>query len=187
MSSFIDMTGQRYGNLLVLSQVANKCDKVSWLCVCDCGNRIETMANSLRQNKTVSCGCKEKRPMSAPGVSGFNYLFFIYKRNAKKRNLCFELTRDEFEKLTKQDCFYCAENPKQVTKRNRKNSRAEINSRYVYNGIDRKNNNIGYTIENCAPCCGNCNYAKRTQNYADFKNWITKVDKNLNKPQRDRN
>jgi hypothetical protein len=48
-------------------------------------------------------------------------------------------------------------------------------SQYVYNGLDRKNSQKGYTIRNVVPCCGVCNHAKHTMNYKDFIAWLDRV------------
>lgn len=65
----------------------------------------------------------------------------IYKKNAKRRNLEFSLTKEEFYDITSQKCYYCG---------NFQN----------YNGIDRINSNEGYYIDNCVPCCEYCNKMK---------------------------
>lgn len=60
---FIDLTGQRYGRLVVLERVANKTyngknkSRTQWLCQCDCGNQVTVTGNSLRIGVTKSCGC----------------------------------------------------------------------------------------------------------------------------------
>jgi hypothetical protein len=38
MGQFIDITGQRFGKLVVLKRAPNKNKAVMWLCQCDCGN-----------------------------------------------------------------------------------------------------------------------------------------------------
>ena len=42
------------------------------------------------------------------------------------------------------------------------------------NGIDRINNQEGYTITNIQPCCSECNYMKRDY---DMNDWIDKMSK----------
>lgn len=84
-----------------------------------------------------SCMCKQ---------CNLNYpkrIYQSYKRGAKRRNYIFELTQSDFEKLIKSPCYYCGEAPKK------------------YNGIDRFNSQLGYTISNCVPCCEQCNFMKR--------------------------
>ena len=49
------------------------------------------------------------------------------------------------------------------------------NGHIMYNGIDRKDNNIGYIVSNCLPCCSWCNKAKLTNKYEDFLNYIERV------------
>ena len=43
------------------------------------------------------------------------------------------------------------------------------------NGLDRVDNNKGYTIDNVVPCCKRCNYAKNNQTPREFKEWVKKV------------
>lgn len=52
-----DLTGQRFG-MLVVRSFADKAKKVvRWLCQCDCGASAIVRAPSLRAGDTRSCGC----------------------------------------------------------------------------------------------------------------------------------
>jgi hypothetical protein len=53
---FIDLTGQRFGRLVVQG-LAPKRRETVWWCLCDCGKEMQVGANSLRRGVTVSCGC----------------------------------------------------------------------------------------------------------------------------------
>lgn len=54
----IDLTGQRFGRLLVLKRVATSNDgQKVYLCRCDCGKEKEIKSGSLRSGHTLSCGC----------------------------------------------------------------------------------------------------------------------------------
>jgi hypothetical protein len=56
-----DLVGQRFGRLIVIKCVkTGKFNQTVWLCKCDCGNEKVIRGNSLRGNKTVSCGCYNK-------------------------------------------------------------------------------------------------------------------------------
>lgn len=46
------------------------------------------------------------------------------------------------------------------------------NGDYVYNGIDRIDNNDSYNLINCVPCCNVCNIAKSDTSYDDYINSI---------------
>ena len=52
-----DLTGQRFGRLVVLHRAPNRKKRVFWTCRCDCGKKKRILAQSLRQKRTVSCGC----------------------------------------------------------------------------------------------------------------------------------
>ena len=54
----MDLTGQRFGKLVVLHLgTRTACNRVRWVCQCDCGNITEVQANDLRRGVVVSCGC----------------------------------------------------------------------------------------------------------------------------------
>ena len=53
-----DLTGRRFGRLLVVSRAPNgNGGKTMWLCRCDCGNTKEVYSQSLIRGLTKSCGC----------------------------------------------------------------------------------------------------------------------------------
>lgn len=57
----IDLTGNRYGSLVVIKRdtehrVKNK--RTFWLCKCDCGNNTVVDGQKLKAGTTKSCGCK---------------------------------------------------------------------------------------------------------------------------------
>lgn len=66
MSKLIDLVGQRFGNLLVLSKdspyIKPSGQQVTmWKCICDCGNTISIRSANLRNGSATSCGCIEEQ------------------------------------------------------------------------------------------------------------------------------
>lgn len=59
IKKFIDLSGQKFGNLTVLS-CTNRGRHSSWLCRCDCGNEKVVASSALMGNRTKSCGCRRK-------------------------------------------------------------------------------------------------------------------------------
>lgn len=53
-----DLTGQRFGRLLVLKLAGKSNDNhYKWLCQCDCGNTKIIIGRDITSGKTKSCGC----------------------------------------------------------------------------------------------------------------------------------
>lgn len=155
-------------------------------CVCDCGNTSYLFWGGIIGGYTKSCGClqkehainvlnkyKKENPVSPVRLNDEDYFFNktkqSYTSRAKLKKLDFELNDTEFEILISDECHYCGYLPSLDF--NRKNTPAE-----VFNGIDRKDNNIGYIKENCVSCCSVCNYFKRGINYNSFLNLIDKIN-----------
>lgn len=58
MVSANDLMGQKFGRLTVIGRgISTAQGKARWLCRCECGEQIETRAETLRLGKTRSCGC----------------------------------------------------------------------------------------------------------------------------------
>ena len=68
-----------------------------------------------------------------------------YQYEARKNNYEWSLTFDEFQNLITQPCKYCGDSS---------------GGENCYRGIDRINNSLGYTLQNCVPCCKLCNLMK---------------------------
>ncbi len=108
-----------------------------------------------------SCLTLERRT-SRTDEQKLRYVYNTYKQNACKRNIEFSLSYDEFLPLTSTNCVYCGSVP--TNKINR------FNNEVVYQGIDRTDNNVGYTESNSVPCCKFCNIAKNDNSVEDFLN-----------------
>ncbi len=64
MSKLIDLTGQRFGRLVVIERAGNKRREALWKCRCDCGTFKEVTSYNLRKGMTQSCGCLRKETTS---------------------------------------------------------------------------------------------------------------------------
>lgn len=53
----IDLVGQRFGRLLVISRASNVDGRTAWSCRCDCGVLSTVSSSGLRHKGTQSCGC----------------------------------------------------------------------------------------------------------------------------------
>lgn len=172
---FKDLSNRIFGRLTVLKRIENlKPGITRWLCRCDCGNICKVTSRSLKTGDTVSCGCYKREKAFETralekGKAAFNCLYSKYKRSARKRGLIFELSDEQFEKLTKQNCYYCGKKP------NKTMYEAHFNGDYVWNGIDRIDNSKGYILDNCVSCCEYCNRGKLTKTRNEFLEWIEAV------------
>lgn len=80
-----------------------------------------------------------------------------YKYDCGRRDIVLGLTKEEYETLLSQPCYYCKNFPKGA------------------NGIDRKNSEEMYTPSNSVPCCATCNYLKLCMSITEFKEKIKNI------------
>ena len=52
-----DLTGQRFGRLLVIERDISQENRIYWLCKCDCQGLTSVRGDSLIEGNTKSCGC----------------------------------------------------------------------------------------------------------------------------------
>lgn len=90
------------------------------------------------------------------------------RSGAKKRNLTFSLTISQVKKLVFSNCFYCNSPPKREYR---------YRTNEPINGIDRVNSLKGYSMNNCVPCCSECNRMKMDDTVENFLNQIKKIAK----------
>jgi len=174
-----DLMGQQFGEWIVIGRGKrkSKSGSVYWLCKCNCGTVREILTSGLTRGISKSCGCLGADHSKEYGYAAKNVVYTQYKDNAKKRNLPFELSFEQFISMTQEKCYYCGIEPSNFQK-NKFN-----NGSFTYNGIDRLDNTKGYTIENCVPCHKICNYMKRNLSCEDFSRQILRISENLEKRQ----
>jgi hypothetical protein len=162
-----NIIGQKFGRWVVLT-VDSRTDnhhRHFVLCRCECGNEKVVGVHHLVNGTSKSCGCynNEKRLKGLePGEAGFNALFKDYQKSAKERGLEFTLLKEEFKKLVTDNCYYCDSGPSKKIKT------GSEHSSFIHNGIDRRNNLLGYIKDNCVTCCEKCNVMKYTYSEEDF-------------------
>ena len=108
----LDLTGQRYGDLTVLTPAENIGKHTAWLCRCICGREVVVKTDRLRSGRTVSCGCrrpetglkltyvdgtcvemlraKTVRRNNTSGVPGVDWMM---KKQRWRATICFKGTR----------------------------------------------------------------------------------------------
>ena len=66
----IDITGQRFGRLVVLRQGPRRpanSGGSNWICLCDCGSEFTAIGSNIRKGDTSSCGCLAREWASSLG------------------------------------------------------------------------------------------------------------------------
>lgn len=82
--------------------------------------------------------------------------FSVYKSSARKRNILFELTYEQFSSLYDKNCFYCGEKLDTIR-------------------LDRLDPNCSYNYCNVVSCCSKCNYFKNILNINQFWTFIYNI------------
>lgn len=190
MGRFVNLVGQKFNRLTVVERFFRTSGrKIAYFnTICECGNTKIVSSSNLQGGQVKSCGCLRKdhhKKMTGkrlkskydgfPGLYGFVLLYGSYKAAAKIKGRSFELTEEEFRKLSKSICYYC-DAPPSCTRFSTTGSTEFIkNSAYKYNGIDRKDNTKNYTLDNVVPCCKICNLAKRNMTENEWSFWLKRL------------
>lgn len=138
---------------------------------CDCGVIfVRKMASSLSK-KANAIQCLSCHMRTKP-FAGERYALRRIKSDAVKAGRSFEISLEWFIEKAHEPCHYCGRKD-----RNTLNEKSKIAGLYnvkgfKYNGLDRKNNDLGYTEENCVPCCLVCNRAKNSMGYNEFIEYL---------------
>jgi hypothetical protein len=103
MGRFIDLTGQRFGKLLVISQAKNRGKKIQWNCICDCGGKKAICSSHLRKGEVKRCCLGSCTPLHFKNLVGqrFGLLTVISRaENDKNKRIRWNCICDCGNKLT---------------------------------------------------------------------------------------
>lgn len=124
---------------------------------------LQKIEHILTHNKMILNG--DLYPDSFGNRNSRSINYDRYKNRANKNNLEFNITENEFLTITQTPCYVCG-----------KKTDEQHN-----NGIDRFDSKIGYILENCRSCCGDCNYMKNNFDYNEMIRKFMLIYKNTKK------
>lgn len=176
----VNLIGVRSGQLTVESRLQKVGGRWKWRCKCDCGNYVEVFTRNIAGGRSIDCGCgravsRSESRTTACGLPKnlrvWRKIVSSYQSNARHKSQTFCLTEEECIRLFQTDCHYCGAPPA----RNKVVKTLTRTSEVVYNGIDRKDNALGYLLSNVVPCCTRCNYMKKEIEYTEFLAHIERI------------
>lgn len=145
MGNFTDITNNRFDRLTAISYKSKLTDcgrkKIHWICQCDCGNKIEVEASNLKSGNTTSCGCS--RLGNTSGVTHGMYKTRTYCIYRSMKNRCYNKKEKSYERYGKRGITICD------YWHNFSNFFKDMGKCPSNMTIERINNNLGYSKQNC--------------------------------------
>jgi hypothetical protein len=167
----IDLTGERYGRLVVVEFDRLQKHKTYWKCVCDCGMTVIATGNNLRSGNTKSCGCLHRETVRETGKSNATHseshsnrtrLYTIW---CGMRQRCNNPNKEAFKHYGGKGVTVCPEWEKY----------SEFKKWALANGyadnlcIDRIDSNGNYAPDNCRWITASENTARANKNHTSRK------------------
>jgi len=166
------MVGEKFGKLLVIKEIfKNKNGHIKFLCQCDCGNTCEVFGTHLRQQKIVSCKCKNK----LNGVSSDMWYKIInsgIKTRVKRNGLEINITKEYVNKLYLLQNGKCKLSGVEITLPKTWRDRTYSAS------LDRIDSNKGYVIGNVQWVHKDINFMRGGLSIMEFIIFCRQVVKN---------
>lgn len=154
-TNFKDLSGMKFHRLLVIKKVSNK-NRVHWACVCECGNPALVRTDGLTTGHAKSCGCLQKE-IVAKKVASRNTVHGMSKSRMynvylKMKARCFIESDPAYTNYGGLGITVCEEwlNFETYLADMQESYQIHCEIHGVQNTtIDRKDNDKGYSKENC--------------------------------------
>lgn len=147
MSKLIDLTGQRFGRLVVIERADNSADgRARLLCRCDCGQSKTVLGEHLKKGRTKSCGCAKSESSSKR-----------FKKHGGRNSKLYRIWSNMKDRCNNPDCKVYSDYGGRGIKVCKEwiDDFSAFQKWALANGykegltIDRKDNDKGYSPDNC--------------------------------------
>lgn len=183
MPKYKDLTGQKFGRLLVVKQIGRDSNQnVVWECLCDCGNVTSAITTVLKRGTKRSCGClmresaKIQLEKNAKRITHGGYKERLYTIYAAMIRRCENPHDNRYDKYGGRGIKVCDE---------WRNDYSAFRSFALENGYDPEGKYGQTTIDridvNGNYCPENCRFVSQTvqQNNKSNNTWMTYNGKTL--------
>lgn len=146
MGKINDITGQRYGRLVVKEKVDIVNNRSMWKCLCDCGNEKIVRSHDLQRGSVKSCGCLRKEAQLKSSLTHGLSKTRIHKEWRGILHRCKNPTASHYENYGGRGIGVCED---------WKNDFISFYTWSMQNGyddkltLDRIDNDKGYSPDNC--------------------------------------
>lgn len=147
MSALIDLTGQTFGRITVVSRATNKGKQTMWNCVCGCGKKVIAFGANLKTLHTQSCGCFRKEATSVYKTTHGSTIKSVdveYSAWINMKSRCYNKLNVRFDRYGGRGIIVCDR-----WKYSFENFLKDVGKRpSSKHSIDRTNNDLNYTPSN---------------------------------------
>lgn len=175
MPQIIDLSGQRFGKLIVLCFLFRRNKHSVFKCLCDCGKETEVLSNNLRRKHTTSCGCESEKNKIVFVENGIKHGLRshpLYESWIGMRNRCYYKKHNRYRNYGGKGIKVCEE---------WQNNFMAFYNWAINNGwkeglsIDRIKNHLDYCPENCKFSTNPEQSRNRTSNVSLTIDGVTKI------------
>lgn len=143
MAKFNDISGQRFGRLLVTTIHSKPGGRATWWCICDCGVKIPVKSCYLRSGHTASCGCLRSDVARKLRTTHGNAANPTYSTWVRMWQRCTNPKNERWASYGGRGISVCERWLKF------ENFLADMGKKPKERSIDRINNDLGYSPDNC--------------------------------------
>lgn len=144
MPAAIDISGKKFGRLTVVKLTEERFDgNRVWECLCDCGSKTLAAGNKLRGGHKKSCGCLKAEAAAALNTTHHMTETRTYKSWEAMMTRCNNAKNPGYKYYGGRGIAVCER------WRSFENFLADMGERPEGKSLDRINNNLGYSPDNC--------------------------------------